>query len=267
METWKPGCRWNLLYAGERLKPRPIRAFAKSQRPRLIHHKAYVRQLKRPSNEERHWQRMKPRRSWSLHYRSKEVALNIHHAKVIVLMRSGHAGDCTVFAMGTFSGFLSDCLDHTLLRDEIRALPSWSGPGLERHRRARYERTLPRIRGLEPEDLGLSCLGRKRNGHGRVCSPADFVGTCPCGRKRLDLFVTHSQEPFRHSTRYPISGTSSANIYSLRWTFDGEMIAWVSNLGGSYGRYSDDIRVILLRGAKGSTPFRFSRWSREKMLA
>ncbi|PJN92934.1 hypothetical protein CNY89_25250, partial [Amaricoccus sp. HAR-UPW-R2A-40] len=87
-------------------------------------------------------------------------------------------------------------------------------------------------------------LGRKRNGRGRVCSPADFAEHV---RSRKDGLVRTHDQTFGIPQGTPISGLY-ANIY-LR-TFDREMIAWCARLGGSYRRYSDDIAVILPLGAK-----------------
>ena len=162
---------------------------------------------------------------------------NIHHAKSLfdeILSR----GDCTVFAMD-ISGFF-DCLDHNLLRDEIAGLLGVTR--LDGHHGTVWK-NVTRYSWVETEDLD-KLLGRRRNGHGRVCSPADFAEHVR-GR-RNGLVRTHDQ-PYGIPQGTPVSGLF-ANIY-LR-TFDREMIAWCAQLGGSYRRYSDDIAVILPLGAK-----------------
>lgn len=162
---------------------------------------------------------------------------NIHHAKALfdeIRVR----GDCTVFAMD-ISGFF-DCLDHTLLRDEVAGLLGVSR--LDGHH-ATVWKNVTRYSWVETVDLD-SLLGSKRNGHGRVCSPADFADHVR-GRK-FGLVRTHDQT-FGIPQGTPVSGLY-ANIY-LR-TFDREMVAWCARLGGSYRRYSDDIAVILPLGAK-----------------
>lgn len=162
---------------------------------------------------------------------------NIHHAKAL-FDEIRARGDCTVFAMD-ISGFF-DCLDHTLLRDEVAGLLGVSR--LDGHH-ATVWKNVTRYSWVETVDLD-SLLGRKRNGHGRVCSPADFADHVR-GRK-VGLVRTHDQT-FGIPQGTPVSGLY-ANIY-LR-TFDREMIAWCARLGGSYRRYSDDIAVILPLGAK-----------------
>ncbi len=162
---------------------------------------------------------------------------NIHHAKALFdEIRS--RGDCTVFAMD-ISGFF-DCLDHMLLRDEVAGLLGVAR--LEGHH-ATVWKNVTRYSWVETVDLD-TLLGRKRNGQGRVCSPADFADHVR-GRKK-GLVRTHDQA-FGIPQGTPISGLY-ANIY-LR-TFDREMMAWCARLGGSYRRYSDDIAVILPLGAK-----------------
>lgn len=162
---------------------------------------------------------------------------NIHHAKALFReIRS--RGDCTVFAMD-ISGFF-DCLDHLLLRDEVAGLLGVTR--LDGHH-ATVWKNVTRYSWVETSDLD-KVLGRKRNGHGRVCSPADFSNHVR-GRKG-GLVRTHNQT-FGIPQGTPVSGLY-ANIY-LR-TFDREMIAWCARLGGSYRRYSDDIAVILPLGAK-----------------
>lgn len=162
---------------------------------------------------------------------------NIHHAKALFdEIRS--RGDCTVFAMD-ISGFF-DCLDHMLLRDEVAGLLGVTR--LEGHH-ATVWKNVTRYSWVETVDLN-ELLGRKRNGHGRACSPADFAEHV---RSRKDGLVRTHDQTFGIPQGTPISGLY-ANIY-LR-TFDREMIAWCARLGGSYRRYSDDIAVILPLGAK-----------------
>lgn len=162
---------------------------------------------------------------------------NIHHAKSLfdeIVCRQ----DCTVVAMD-ISGFF-DCLDHTLLRDEIAGVLGESR--LDGHHGTVWK-NVTRYSWVETEDLD-AVLGKKRNGHGRVCTPGDFVQHVR-GRKggliqKHDLTCGIPQGT-------PISGLY-ANIY-LR-TFDREMLAWVGRYGGSYRRYSDDIAVVLPLGTK-----------------
>lgn len=162
---------------------------------------------------------------------------NIHHAKALFdEIRS--RGDCTVFAMD-ISGFF-DCLDHLLLRDEVAGLLDVTR--LVGHH-ATVWKNITRYSWVETSDLD-KLLGRKRNGHGRICSQTDFSDHVR-GRKG-GLIRTHDQT-FGIPQGTPVSGLY-ANIY-LR-TFDREMIAWCARLGGSYRRYSDDIAVILPLGAK-----------------
>lgn len=162
---------------------------------------------------------------------------NIHHAKSLVdEIRS--RGDCTVFAMD-ISGFF-DCLDHTLLRNEVSGLLGVSR--LEGHHSTVWK-NVTRYSWVETEDLD-KLLGRRRNGHGRVCSPADFVEHV---RSRKDGLVRTHDQTYGIPQGTPVSGLY-ANIY-LR-TFDREITAWCAQRGGSYRRYSDDIAVILPLGAK-----------------
>lgn len=162
---------------------------------------------------------------------------NIHHAKSLfdeIRLR----GNCTVFAMD-ISGFF-DCLDHSLLRDEIAGL---LGVGrLSGHHGTVWKNTTC-YSWVETEDLD-KLLGRRRDGHGRICSHADFLEHVR-GRSS-GLVRTHDQK-YGIPQGTPISGLY-ANIY-LR-TFDREMAGWCAKLGGSYRRYSDDIAVILPLGAK-----------------
>ncbi|RYH00842.1 hypothetical protein EU805_16680 [Salipiger sp. IMCC34102] len=162
---------------------------------------------------------------------------NIHHAKAL-FDEIKSRGDCTVVAMD-ISGFF-DCLDHLLLRDEIAGLLDETR--LDGHH-ATVWKNVTRYSWVETSDLD-KLLGRKRNGHGRICSPKDFSEHVR-GRKG-GLIRTHDQT-FGIPQGTPVSGLY-ANIY-LR-TFDREMIAWCARLGGSYRRYSDDIAVILPLGVK-----------------
>ncbi|ARO16024.1 RNA-directed DNA polymerase (Reverse transcriptase) (plasmid) [Ketogulonicigenium robustum] len=162
---------------------------------------------------------------------------NIHHAKAL-FDEIKSRGDCTVFAMD-ISGFF-DCLDHTLLRDEIADLIGETR--LEGHH-ASVWKNVTRYSWVETEDLD-KLLGRKRNGHGRICSPSDFSDHV---RGRKDGLIRKHDQTFGIPQGTPVSGLY-ANIY-LR-TFDREMIAWCSRAGGSYRRYSDDIAVTLPLGAK-----------------
>lgn len=162
---------------------------------------------------------------------------NIHHAKALFdEIRS--RGDCTVIAMD-ISGFF-DCLDHGHLRNEMGALLNVTR--LDGHH-ATVWKNVTRYSWVETDDLD-KLLGRKRNGHGRVCSSADFSDHVR-GRKN-GLVQTHHQT-FGIPQGTPVSGLY-ANIY-LR-TFDREMVAWCARYGGSYRRYSDDIAVVLPVGTK-----------------
>lgn len=162
---------------------------------------------------------------------------NIHHAKSL-FDEIVHRQDCTVVAMD-ISGFF-DCLDHTLLRDEVAGLMDETR--LNGHHGTVWK-NVTRYSWVETEDLD-TVLGKKRNGHGRVCSPADFVQHV---RGRKGGLVRKHDQTFGIPQGTPISGLY-ANIY-LR-TFDREMMAWVGRYGGSYRRYSDDIAVILPTDSK-----------------
>lgn len=162
---------------------------------------------------------------------------NIHHAKAL-FDEIRARGECTVFAMD-ISGFF-DCLDHLLLRDEVAGLLGVTR--LNGHH-ATVWKNVARYSWVETSDLD-KLLGRKRNCHGRVCSPADFSDHV---RGRKDGLIRTHDQTIGIPQGTPVSGLY-ANIY-LR-TFDREMIAWCAELGGSYRRYSDDIAVILPLGAK-----------------
>lgn len=162
---------------------------------------------------------------------------NIHHAKSL-FDEIRARGDCSVFAMD-ISGFF-DCLDHNLLRDEVAGLLGTTR--LEGHH-ATVWRNVTRYSWVETTDLDR-ILGRKRNGHGKVCSHSDFVDHVQ-GRK-TGLIRKHDQS-YGIPQGTPVSGLY-ANIY-LR-TFDREMVALCESYGGSYRRYSDDIAVVLPAGAK-----------------
>lgn len=162
---------------------------------------------------------------------------NIHHAKVLfdeIIQR----GDCTVIAMD-ISGFF-DCLDHTLLRDEVAGLlgVTW----LDGHHGTVWK-NVTRYSWVETYELD-TILGKKRNGHGRICSQTDYVRHV---RGRKHGLVRKYDQTFGIPQGTPLSGLY-ANIY-LR-TFDREMIAMWNQRGGSYRRYSDDIAVVLPLGAK-----------------
>ncbi|ABG31827.1 hypothetical protein CEP88_01245 [Roseobacter denitrificans] len=162
---------------------------------------------------------------------------NIHHAKSLfdeIVKRQ----NCSVFAMD-ISGFF-DCLDHKLLRDEIAGLLGVSR--LQSHH-GRVWANITKYAWVETDDLD-KLLGRKRNGHGRVCSPQDFKAHVQ-GRKS-GLIRRHDRD-YGIPQGTPVSGLY-ANIY-LR-SFDREMIAMCAKYGGSYRRYSDDIAVVLPLGAK-----------------
>lgn len=162
---------------------------------------------------------------------------NIHHAKSLfdeIVRRQ----DCSVFAMD-ISGFF-DCLDHKMLRDEIAGLLGVSR--LEAHH-GRVWQNITKYSWVETEDLD-KLLGRRRNAHGRVCSPQDFISHVQ-GRK--NGLIRRYELDYGIPQGTPVSGLY-ANIY-LR-SFDREMIALCSRYGGSYRRYSDDIAVVLPLGAK-----------------
>lgn len=161
---------------------------------------------------------------------------NIHHAKAL-FDEIKSRGDCSVFAMD-ISGFF-DNLDHILLRNEVAGLLGLTR--LDGHHVTVWK-NVTRYSWVETADLD-KLLGRKRNGHGRICSCADFSAHV---RGRKNGLVRKHDQTFGIPQGTPISGLY-ANIY-LR-TFDREMIAWCTQQGGSYRRYSDDIAVILPLGA------------------
>ncbi|WP_425403440.1 antiviral reverse transcriptase Drt2 [Hwanghaeella sp.] len=162
---------------------------------------------------------------------------NIHHAKSL-FDEIKRRGDCTVITMD-ISGFF-DCLDHMQLRDEIAGLLDVER--LDGHH-ATVWKNVTRYSWVETDDLD-KVLGKKRRGHGRICSPKDFVQHV---RGRKDGLVRVHDHPFGIPQGTPVSGLY-ANIY-LR-SFDREMIAMWNRQGGSYRRYSDDIAVVLPLGAK-----------------
>ena len=162
---------------------------------------------------------------------------NIHHAKSLfdeIIERA----DCSVIAID-ISGFF-DCLDHIILRNEIAGLI-----GVDRlsGHHATVWKSITQYSWVETGDLDL-LLGTKRNAHGRICSPQDFV-THVQGRKHGLILKPDLTYGIPQGT--PVSGLY-ANIY-LR-TFDREMVGWCSQHGGSYRRYSDDIAIVLPVGAK-----------------
>ena len=128
---------------------------------------------------------------------------NIHHAKAL-FHEVRTRGDCTVFAMD-ISGFF-DCLDHTMLRDEVGRLVGTSR--LEGHH-ATVWKNLTRYSWVETADLD-ALLGRKRNGHGRVCCMSDFSDHV---RGRTNGLVRTHDETFGIPQGTPVSGLH-ANIYS-----------------------------------------------------
>ena len=162
---------------------------------------------------------------------------NIHHAKAL-FDEITERGNCSVFAMD-ISGFF-DCLDHTILRDEVAELLGVDR--LEGHHGTVWK-NVTRYSWVETTDIE-TLLGRKRNGQGRVCSPKDFIGHVQ-GRK--NGFIRKHDLSYGIPQGTPVSGLY-ANIY-LR-SFDREMIAQCKRYGGSYRRYSDDIAVVLPPGAK-----------------
>ena len=162
---------------------------------------------------------------------------NIHHAKAL-FDEIKDRGECSVFAMD-ISGFF-DCLDHRMLRDEVAGLLGVAR--LDGHHGTVWQ-NVTRYSWVETANLD-ALLGRKRNGHGRVCSPQDFAQHVR-GRKN-GLVRTHDQT-FGIPQGTPVSGLY-ANIYMR--TFDREMVEVCTQLDGSYRRYSDDIAVVLPLGAK-----------------
>ncbi len=227
--TWKRDAD-GMFLREERLKPRPIRFASHGDAAYLQAYAEHLHRFYEMALKEDNTSRS------VLAYR-RGGGTNIHHAKSL-FNEIRTRGDCSVFAMD-ISGFF-DCLDHKLLRDEIAGLLKVTR--LEGHHGTVW-RNVTRYSWVETEDLD-KLLGRNRNGHGRVCTPEDFA-THVRGRKN-GIVRTHDLT-FGIPQGTPISGLY-ANIY-LR-TFDREMLAWVSKLGGSYRRYSDDIAVILPLGAK-----------------
>lgn len=161
---------------------------------------------------------------------------NIHHAKSL-FDEIRERRDCSVFAMD-ISGFF-DCLDHTILRDQIASLLGVTR--LNGHH-ASVWKNLTRYSWVETEHLD-KVLGEKRQRNGRVCTPDDFVAHVQ-GRK--SGLINVNEDPFGIPQGTPISGLY-ANIY-LR-EFDRIMIQQCAKYGGSYRRYSDDIAVVLPLGA------------------
>ena len=227
--TWKRDADGNFVRE-EKLKERPIRFASHADAAYLQAYAGYL-------NAHYEAALQKDGSSHSVLAYRKAGGTNIHHAKAL-FDEIRKRGDCSVFAMD-ISGFF-DCLDHTLLRNEIAGILGVSR--LDGHHGIVWK-NVTRYSWVETEDLDR-LLGKKRNGNGRVCSPADFIAHV---RGRKDGVVRTHDQAFGIPQGTPISGLY-ANIY-LR-TFDREMIAWVTKLGGSYRRYSDDIAVVLPLGTK-----------------
>ncbi len=94
---------------------------------------------------------------------------NIHHAKAL-FDEDQVAGRWHRVRTG-LPRVSSDCLDHTMLRDEVAGLLGVFR--LEGHH-ANVWKNVTRFSWVETTDLD-KLLGKKRNGHGRVCSPGDFA--------------------------------------------------------------------------------------------
>lgn len=157
---------------------------------------------------------------------------NIKHAKALfdeIVKRK----DCTVIAMDISSFF--DCLDHVLLRGEIARLVRTER--LDGHH-ATVWKNITRYSWVESEELNKT-LGKKRNRHGRICSPADFTQYVR-GRKKGMVKKHNCNYGIPQGT--PVSGLY-ANIY-LR-SFDQKLIDLCRRHDGSYRRYSDDIAIVL----------------------
>lgn len=164
---------------------------------------------------------------------------NIHHAKSL-FDEIREKQDCTVVAMD-ISGFF-DCLDHSLLRDEVAALL-----GVERliGHHGTVWKNVTRYSWVETKDIE-AILGKKRKRDGMICNATDFAKVVR-GR-RNGLVRTHDKScGIPQGT--PISGLY-ANIY-LR-TFDRAMFTLAKEFGGSYRRYSDDIALVVPTGTKAS---------------
>lgn len=213
-----------------KMKPRPIRFAAHADA-------AYLQEYANHLNGFYERALVKDGTSVSVLAYRRGGGTNIHHAKAL-FDEIRARGDCTVFAMD-ISGFF-DCLDHTMLRDEVAGLLDMTR--LEGHH-ATVWKNLTRYSWVETIDLD-ALLGRKRKGHGRVCSPSDFLEHV---RKRTGGLIRTHDQTFGIPQGTPVSGLY-ANIY-LR-TFDRQMSAVCRQYGGSYRRYSDDIAVVLPHGAK-----------------
>ena len=101
-------------------------------------------------------------------------------------------------------------LDHILMRNELAGLLGLAR--LEGHH-ANVWKNVTRYSWVETVDLD-KLLGKKRNAHGRVCSPSDFADHV---RGRTDGLVQTHDQIFGIPQGTPVSGLY-ANIY-LR-TFD-----------------------------------------------
>lgn len=167
----------------------------------------------------------------------KGGATNIHHAKGL-FDEIRERGDCQVFALD-ISGFF-DTLDHGHLKSELLALLNVQS--LEGHHWTVFK-NMTRYSWVETEDIDFA-LGKKRNRHGRVCSPEDFKNHI---RGRSSGLVRSHDLPYGIPQGTPISGLY-ANIYMM--TFDRVMTEATADMGGSYRRYSDDIAIVLPVGIR-----------------
>lgn len=167
----------------------------------------------------------------------KGGSTNIHHAKSL-FDEIDTRQDCAVFALD-ISGFF-DCLDHKHLKSEILGL--LGEQRLTGHHWTVFN-NVTRYSWVETEDLDY-VFGQKRMRRGRICTPKDFKKHV---RGRKAGLVRKHDRIYGIPQGTPISGLY-ANIF-LR-TFDREMSALVSQCGGSYRRYSDDIAIVLPIGQK-----------------
>lgn len=168
-------------------------------------------------------------------YRKLDGRCNIHFAKdAFECVR--RAGACAVLCFD-ISGFF-DSLDHRLLWEAWREVLGMARIPPD------HLQVLKSVTRFSSVDLPallhvlkLSERSTKLGSHTPYCSPRDFRE-----KVRKGGIILRHQGSAGIPQGTPISAVLS-NIYMLE--FDRTISAWVSNVGGSYRRYSDDILVIV----------------------
>ena len=157
---------------------------------------------------------------------------NIHHAKSL-FDEVRRRQDCQVIAIDVSRFF--DTLDHSHLKLELCRL---LGVDYLQDHDWNVFRNMTRYSWVEVSAIE-SVLGKKRSRMGRICSPKDFKSHV---RGRTSGLVRTHDLNCGIPQGTPLSGLY-ANLYMS--SFDSEVADFLSGLGGSYRRYSDDIAIIL----------------------